>query len=130
MARGTDTSPAEAPSHNVPPDVFLRHYREIRDLKRAHADTGMAVARAKKSAKSAGIDLDALKLLEKFAVGHERDINPNTAGSAEHVAWDKSWANGHKAWLKGQTEIAGQMKPNGAARTRKRPGSEAGQPAH
>jgi hypothetical protein len=58
---------AEASSHNVPPETFLHHYREIRDCKRAHADTGMAVARAKKSAKGAGIDLDALKMLEKLA---------------------------------------------------------------
>lgn len=58
---------AEARTHNVPPEVFLRHYREIRDLKGAHAETGMAVARAKKAAKGAGIDLDALKMLEKLA---------------------------------------------------------------
>jgi hypothetical protein len=58
---------AEARSHNVPPEVFLRHWREIREAKNAHADTSTAVARAKKSAKSAGVDLDALKLLEKFA---------------------------------------------------------------
>jgi len=58
---------AEARSHNVPPEVFLRHYREIRDAKQAHADTGMAVARAKKAAKGDGVDLDALKLLEKLA---------------------------------------------------------------
>lgn len=58
---------AEARAHNVPPEVFLRHYREIRDLKDAHAETGTAVARAKKAAKAAGIDLDALKMLEKLA---------------------------------------------------------------
>lgn len=58
---------AEARAHNVPPEVFLRHYRTIRDAKQAHADTGMAVARAKKAAKASGVDLDALKMLEKFA---------------------------------------------------------------
>lgn len=58
---------ATARSHNVPPDVFLRHWREVRDCKSAHHDTGMALARAKKSAKTDGIDLDAFKLLEKFA---------------------------------------------------------------
>jgi hypothetical protein len=156
------TSLAEARSHNVPPDVFLRHYREIRDLKDAQADAAAAVARAKKSAKGAGIDLDALKMLEKLAsldtdeaemqlqhlqiyakwidlpvgmqgdffgqpeavsaeaaqeqrewaagdeglqagrAGHERDTNPHTAGSAEHVAWDKAWAKGNKTWMTGQ----------------------------
>jgi hypothetical protein len=160
---------AEARSHNVPPDTFLRHYREIRDCKEAHHDTGMALARAKKAAKGDGIDLDALKLLEKFAdldtdeaelqlrhlrqyalwielpigtqldafgapskpdpeetqkqrdfnakaagkaagqAGHERQTNPQIAGSSEHVAWDKAWLAGHKVWLKGQETIASEM---------------------
>jgi hypothetical protein len=58
---------ADASSHNVPPEVFLKHYREIKQAKEDHADTGMAVARAKKSAKNAGIDLDAFKWLETLA---------------------------------------------------------------
>ena len=58
---------AEASSHNVPPAVFLKHYREIRDLKDVAADASAAVARAKKAAKNAGIDIDALKMLEKLA---------------------------------------------------------------
>ena len=58
---------AEASSHNVPPEVFLKHYREIKQAKDDHADTGMAVASAKKSAKNDGIDLDAFKWLEKLA---------------------------------------------------------------
>lgn len=176
---------AEARSHNVPPEVFLRHYREIRDAKSAHADTSMAVARAKKAAKGAGIDLDALKLLERLAdldsdeaemqmrhlrtyaawiglpvgsqlsmfsepapaaadakaaaehrewaagdaglaagrKGDERDDNPHEAGSAEHAAWARSWAKGHKVWLKSQEVIAVEMgrNANGDAKpTRKR----------
>jgi len=164
---------AEARSHNVPPSTFLRHYREIRDCKEAHHDTGMALARAKKAAKGDGIDLDALKLLEKLAdldtdeaelrmrhlrlyagwielplvtqldmfgqpppskpdeeetqkqrdfnakaagkaagqAGHERQTNPQIAGSSEHVAWDKAWLAGHKVWLKGQEAIASEMAP-------------------
>ena len=58
---------AEASSHNVPPAVFLKHYRAIRDLKDAHAETGMAIARAKKAAKNDGVDLDALKIIEKWS---------------------------------------------------------------
>jgi len=58
---------AEAQSHNVGPEVLLKHYRVIRDAAAAHKDTGMALARAKKSAKSDGIDLDAFRLLEGFA---------------------------------------------------------------
>jgi hypothetical protein len=189
---------AEARSHNVPPDVFLRHYREIRDCKRHQADANMAVARAKKSAKEIGIDLEAFRLLEKLAAldldeaemqlshlrqyaawielpigtqldafgappqpaavdakdaaeqrewqagdeglqagkaGHERDVNPFEAGSAEYVAWDKAWAKGNKVWLKGQERIAGEMGPkagNGAAapvRKRGKPKSSEAQAA-
>lgn len=58
---------AEASSHNVPPAVFLKHYRTIRDLKQEHAEAGTAVARAKKAAKNDGVDLDALKIIEKLA---------------------------------------------------------------
>jgi hypothetical protein len=61
------TSLAEARSHNVPPETFLRHYHEIRELKDAQAEAATAVARAKKAAKAVGIDLDALKMLEKLA---------------------------------------------------------------
>jgi hypothetical protein len=67
MAKAAGASLAEASSHSVPPDVFLRHYRTIRDLKDEHASTGTALARAKKAAKGDGIDLDALKMLEKLA---------------------------------------------------------------
>jgi hypothetical protein len=149
----------------------LRHYREIRDAKEAHADTGTALARAKKAAKGDGIDLDALKLLEKFAdldtdeaelqlrhvkqyaewlklpigaqldafgpaaipkvspeedqkqrdwtarqageaagkAGNERQVNPNSPGTSEHVSWDKAWLKGNKVWLKGQEKIASEM---------------------
>jgi hypothetical protein len=59
------TSLAEARSHNVDPETFRRHYREIIELKKQHAETGMAVARAKKTAKANGIHLDALKEAEK-----------------------------------------------------------------
>jgi uncharacterized protein (UPF0335 family) len=58
---------AEARSHNVPPEVFLKHYRAIRTLKDEQADAAAAVARAKKAAKNDGIDLKALKLLEDLA---------------------------------------------------------------
>ena len=67
MAKAAAATLAEASSHNVPPAVFLKHYREIRDLKQAHAETGTAIARAKKAAKNDGVDLDALKILEKLA---------------------------------------------------------------
>jgi hypothetical protein len=58
---------AEAKSHNVAPEAFLKHYRTIRGAKDDHAATGTALARAKKAAKADGIHLDALKWLEKLA---------------------------------------------------------------
>lgn len=58
---------AEARSHNVGPEVFLRHWRDIRDAKNAKDDAGMGHTRAKKAAKQAGINLDAFKLVEQFA---------------------------------------------------------------
>lgn len=64
MARATTV--AEASSHNVPPAVFLEHYKTIKEARKAHAETGTAVARAKKAAKNAGVDLDALKVIEKW----------------------------------------------------------------
>jgi hypothetical protein len=78
---------AEARAHNVPPDVFLRHYREIRDCKSAHHDTGMAVARAKKSAKADGIDLDALKLLERFADLDTDEAEIQLRHLRQYAAW-------------------------------------------
>lgn len=58
---------AEARSHNVPAEVFLRHWREIRDAKKVKDEGGMGHTRAKKAAKNAGINLDALKLVEQFS---------------------------------------------------------------
>jgi hypothetical protein len=165
------TSLAETRSHNVPPAVFLKHYRDIRRLKDDRDDAAMALARAKKAAKNEGIDLDALKMLEKLSAldldeaelqlknlrmyaawielplgsqldmfgkaepatvdaktaaeqrewqageegahagkaGHERDVNPWSAGTAEYVAWDRAWAAGNKTWLKSQQQIASEM---------------------
>jgi hypothetical protein len=122
---------AEARSHNVPPEVFLRHYREIRDCKSAHADTGMAVARAKKAAKGAGIDLDALKLLERladldtdeaemqlrhlrtYAVWINLPIGSQLAlfgGQAAPVAADAKAAAEHQEWAAGDAGAAAGRK--------------------
>lgn len=51
---------------NLQGDAFLRHFHEVRDLKREHKEIGMRLARAKKAAKSDGVDLDALAALEKL----------------------------------------------------------------
>lgn len=84
MAEG---SLAQARSHNVAPEAFLRHYREIRDAKSAHHDTGMALARAKKSAKGEGIDLDAFKLLEKFADLDKDEADLQLSHLRQYAEW-------------------------------------------
>jgi hypothetical protein len=78
---------ADARSHNVPPDTFLRHYRDIRDCKDAHHDTGMALARAKKAAKADGVDLDALKMLEKLADLETDEAEIQLRHLREYAAW-------------------------------------------
>lgn len=80
---------AEARSHNVPPEVFLRLWREIRDAKQAHADTGMALARAKKSAKNAGVDMDAFKDVEKWADLDEDEIRMRESHKRVYAGWLK-----------------------------------------
>ena len=57
---------AEARSHPVEADVFLKHHRHIAEAKREHEDAGTALARAKKSAKNASIDPEAYKFLERL----------------------------------------------------------------
>jgi len=80
---------AEASSHNVPPEVFLKHYREIKQAKDDHADTGMAVARAKKAAKNDGIDLDAFKWLEKLAKLDTEDAEMQIRHLQTYAGWIK-----------------------------------------
>jgi hypothetical protein len=59
-----------AVASSVKPETFLAHFRDIRDAKGDAGDRAMDVARAKKAAKRDGIDLDVLKLVEKF---HDMD---------------------------------------------------------
>lgn len=59
----SDAGLSSALSHNVRPEVFLNHWRTIRDLEAEHKRTGSAVQTAKKAAKGDGLDLDAMRLL-------------------------------------------------------------------
>ena len=58
---------AETRSHNLPPEVFQKHFMAIKDAVDKHAETGQLVAAAKKAAKSSGVDMDALKFLQQLA---------------------------------------------------------------
>jgi hypothetical protein len=87
MAKATATL-TEASSHNVPPDVFLKHYREIRDLKNVHSEAGMAVARAKKAAKDVSIDLDGTGSTERRGAGY---LLLWREGCASALVADRRW---------------------------------------
>ena len=78
---------AEARSHNVPADAFLRHYREIRSLKDAVKDATAAVARAKKAAKAGGINLGAFKLLEHLAELDTDEAELELRDLARYAKW-------------------------------------------
>lgn len=55
---------AEAKSHNVPPAIIQSYWRQIREAKRAQDDANAGLARVKKAAKGAGIEMSAIKTLE------------------------------------------------------------------
>jgi len=77
----------EARTHNVPPEIFLQHFRAMRDAAREHEDTGMALARTKKAAKTAGIDLDAVKMLQKFGKLDDDVVEAQLRHAREYAIW-------------------------------------------
>ena len=80
---------AATPSTNVPPEIFLKHYRLIRDAKRAAEETSMALARTKKAAKSDGVDLDAFKLLERLTKVDSDEAEAQLRHLKDYCAWLK-----------------------------------------
>ena len=60
------SSLAEARSHSITPEQFLRHDAEIREAKREKDDAGTAFARARKAAKNGAVDLKAYKFVEQI----------------------------------------------------------------
>lgn len=81
------TSLAEAEKPNVPPEVFLTHYQAIRNARRAHEDTSMALARCKKAAKGAGLDLDAFRLLENLSKLEEDEAEIQLRHLHQYAVW-------------------------------------------
>jgi hypothetical protein len=121
---------AAAIAHNVRPEVFLKHYRSIRDCSSAHKATGSDLSLAKKSAKSDGVDLDALRMLEKLAKldGDEADL------ILRHLSAYAQWAEmpwGSQAELFGMPKVppeeAQKQREYEAAEEGKRAG-KAGEP--
>jgi hypothetical protein len=61
--------------HNTPPEVLLKHCREIREAEVEQKKASAALRNARKAAKNAGIDLEALRLAEKLM---KRDVDEAT----------------------------------------------------
>lgn len=78
---------AEAKSHNVTPDTFLKHYRAMRDAKRAKEDAGIAYARVQKAAKADGIDLEAYKLFERLTKIDSDEAEIQLRHAMEMMQW-------------------------------------------
>ncbi len=57
---------AEARSHTISPEAFLRHDEEMRTAKREKDDAAAALARIKKTAKNDAVDLKAYKFIEQL----------------------------------------------------------------
>jgi hypothetical protein len=60
------TSVAETREHTLSPEQFLHHDTEMRAAKREKDDAGTALARVKKAAKNAAIDLKAYRFVEQL----------------------------------------------------------------
>jgi hypothetical protein len=60
------TSLAQAQSHTLPPETFLAHDQAIRVAKREAEDANAALARAKKAAKNAAVNMTAYKVVQIF----------------------------------------------------------------
>jgi hypothetical protein len=57
---------AEARSHSITPEEFLRFDGELRTAKREKDDAGAELSRAKKTAKNGAVDLRAYKFIEQM----------------------------------------------------------------
>jgi ribosome modulation factor len=72
---------------NLRPDVFLEHYRKIRDMAREQRDLSMSIARAKKQAKTDGVDLDTLRLIERFAKLEDDQAESQLRKFFQYAVW-------------------------------------------
>ena len=71
----------------VTPDKFLTHWKDIRDAQHELDDVAPGVARAKKAAKRDGIDLDALRFLQKLRNMDLEDAQRHMNIIATYAQW-------------------------------------------
>lgn len=86
MARN-QTAAAEPQSNVISPEDFLACYREIRDTKRAKDEAGAAHKAARERAKSRGIDLNALKIVEHLSTLDDADAELRMRETLRYAAW-------------------------------------------
>ena len=80
---------AESKSPKLNPAVFTKHYRKIRDLKVQQDDVSSELRLAKKAAKTDGVDLDALRLMEKLAKLDDDEAELQLRHMHQYATWLK-----------------------------------------
>jgi hypothetical protein len=80
---------AETKSPKLNPAVFTKHYRKIRDLKEQQDDVSSELRLAKKAAKTDGVDLDALQLMEKLAKLDDDEAELQLRHMHQYATWLK-----------------------------------------
>ena len=73
----------------VKPETFLGHWREMRDAKDEAGGAATEVARRKKAAKRAGVDLDVVKVVEKLADMEDDERQSFLAKVETYCSWLK-----------------------------------------
>lgn len=87
MARKPAADTATLETNGIAPEDFLAHYRRIRDTKRAKEEAGAAHNAAKQQAKAAGIDLNALKIVEHLASLDDADAELRMRETLRYANW-------------------------------------------
>jgi hypothetical protein len=77
---------AEAKSHNIPPAIVQSYWRKIREAARAKDEASAGLARVKKEAKGAGIELNAIKMIEGYTKLDDDVLTVQLSKAAEYAA--------------------------------------------
>lgn len=74
-------------TNGVAPEEFLRHYRAIHDAKRAKEEASAAYSAARNAAKAAGVDMNALKIVEHLSSLDDADAELRMRETLRYAAW-------------------------------------------
>jgi hypothetical protein len=78
---------ADAKSPDVKPDTFLKHFRAMREVARRKEDIAMAMNGARKAAKTDGVDMAAVKLVEKLAKYDPDEVDVLLRHARDYANW-------------------------------------------